>query len=139
MTKMEEQNYTLIIGRLTVQSSYIKNVERPATTGFDTIQILITPERDWRIKTYAIDQDIHVHEIAPSLENADYWLQHIQKHYGDVLDATHIIEIPNIRDDLLVACKLGEAGLNPTLEVSELGFAFWNPDDKEYKTRSHPV
>ena len=52
---------TLIIGVLTVESSYAQNSERPSRGVPDTVQFWIDPGGAWRIRTYAIDHDIHPH------------------------------------------------------------------------------
>ena len=61
--------FTLILAVLTVESSYLQEVERPTKNVPDTVQFWFTPDSQWRIKTFAIDHDIHVHRIgAPGSE-----------------------------------------------------------------------
>ena len=51
----------LVIFFLTVKSSYSADTEEPATDeAFDTIQFFESGTGGWRIKTYAMDQDVHV-------------------------------------------------------------------------------
>jgi hypothetical protein len=57
--------FTLVLAILTTESSYAQNVERAATAVPDTIQFWLTPEKQWRIRTYAIDHDIHVYGVGP--------------------------------------------------------------------------
>src|SRR5207245_4972487 len=55
---------TLVLAVLSVQSSYRNNTEKPASDVCDTVQWWITPDNTWRIKTFALDHDIHVHEVG---------------------------------------------------------------------------
>jgi hypothetical protein len=55
--------FVLVVVLLTVESSYLRNTERPVDGVSDTVQFCFTHDRDWRIKTYAMDHDIHVHVI----------------------------------------------------------------------------
>lgn len=53
-------NSTLVIFFLSVQSSYAENTEADATEdAFDTVQFYESERGSWRIKTYAVDQDVH--------------------------------------------------------------------------------
>lgn len=55
----------LLVFQLAVQSSYTDNVEHEADGNqFDTVQWWFSESETWRIKTFAIDQDIHTHCIA---------------------------------------------------------------------------
>src|SRR5262245_21305082 len=55
---------TLIIGILTIESSYAQNTERPSRGVPDTLQFWIAPDRAWRIRTYATDHDIHPYSLG---------------------------------------------------------------------------
>jgi len=55
---------TLILGILNIESSYLDNLERPAGAVPDTVQFWFAPDSQWRTKTYAIDHDIHIHQVA---------------------------------------------------------------------------
>src|SRR5216684_2122170 len=54
----------LVLALLTVESSYTQNIERPASKTPDTLQFWIAPDGTWRIKTYAIDEDVHIHRLG---------------------------------------------------------------------------
>ena len=54
----------LILFILNVESSYAQNIERPRETHPDTIQFLWVDGEAWRIKTYAVDRDVHVWSLA---------------------------------------------------------------------------
>jgi len=58
-----------VIFFLTIRSSYLDNTEEVASeSAFDTVQLLAREEGSWRIKTYAMDQDVHVCRIGASPE-----------------------------------------------------------------------
>lgn len=54
---------TLIVFRLSFESSYAQDFERAGGKRFDTVQWWIGKAGAWRVKTYAIDSDIHPHRI----------------------------------------------------------------------------
>jgi hypothetical protein len=115
------------------------NVEKPAGQVPDTVQWWITPDATWRIKTFAIDHDIHIHSLSESTDNAvDFAVENTKKHYGDVLGKIHVIKFSDASDSRAVADALSQAGLANQLETSEQGFAFWNPDGGKYQTQTRP-
>ena len=59
-----EGPFTLIVAILSIESSYLDEVERPVKDVPDTVQFWLTSASQWRIKTYAIDHDIHVHRLG---------------------------------------------------------------------------
>jgi hypothetical protein len=129
----------LVVATLTVQSSYKDNVEKPAGRVPDTIQWWITPDTMWRIKTFAIDHDIHIYSLEKSPGDAiQVATENTKKHYGDVLGDLHVIEIADVTDPAAIAAALSKAGLSNQLEASPQGFAFWNPDNAKYTTQSQP-
>ncbi len=78
----------LLVFKLTVQSSYIENYEETGDElNFDTLQWWITKDETWRIKTFAKDSDIHIHQIAGRVE-VETAIENTKKHYGDVIEKT---------------------------------------------------
>ena len=74
---------TLIVGRLTVQSSYLRNEETAATPDrFDTVQWWLGGPRGWRIRTYAADLDIHLHRFDPVADVADFAVRSTAANWG---------------------------------------------------------
>ncbi len=126
----------LVVALLSTESSYKSEIERPATSLEDTIQFAIAAE-PWRIRTYAIDHDIHIYAIGARLEvrSAE---AHIDKHYGDILKKRYTLKFKNPKDSKEVARVLMDAGLKGTLVVAPAGFAFYNPDRQQYRTQSEP-
>ena len=129
----------LVVARLNVKSSYTGNREEPADEAFDTVQFYFPVESadGWRIRTYAIDKDIHVHRFH-GLRNhisdpIDYARGHIARVYDDVLDRLTVLRLSG---DL--AADAATPGLaNGSVEyATQQGFAFWNPDGSKYTTKS---
>ena len=135
--------FTLILAILTVESSNLNNVERPARGVPDTVQFWLGSESQWRIKTFAIDHDIHVHRITINNEakriTAEFAQNNIKKTYGDVTAALLTIQFPDPTDEADVARILKENKLTGTLEHVEAGYYFYNPDSGDYKTKSKSV
>src|SRR5947199_7117315 len=131
--------YMLVLAVLSTESSYASEIERPATLGVDTAQFWFGSSGAWRVRTYAIDHDIHVYQVGtpgatPGFqpENAE---AHIKKHYSDVLAKLLVLRFKEPTKKIEVAQVLASQGLSGTLEVSSSGFAFYNPDRGEYKTK----
>lgn len=123
---------------LAVQSSYIDDAEHEAHDGVaDTVQFLATPDGAWRIRTYALDRDVHVWALgALDLDLVQLARESTEKHYGDVLAQTHVIESASGLDGLREALRA--RGLGDALAVSADGYCFWVPDDGDYRSRSMP-
>lgn len=131
------QEFILVLALLTTESSYKSEVERPATKVEDTIQFWFGSEGPWRIRTYAIDHDIHIYSISPSFDEASA-KAHVAKHYAEIVKKQYVIRFKNTTDAKAITKTLREAGLQGTLEVDPSGFAFYNPDNGTYKTQSEP-
>ena len=55
----------LVLFFLTIQSSYHGNTESAATADvFDTVQFYSSAGGNWRIKTYAQDEDAHIWSLG---------------------------------------------------------------------------
>lgn len=133
---------TLVIGILTIESSYKQNTEGPSRGVPDTIQFWIGPDSAWRIRTYATDHDIHPHSLGDlgkiKVRPTEFVRDHIKKHYGDVLASTVVLELPDASDTNAVQKLLKQHKLKGSLEVAQVGFTFWNPDDGHYKSQTTP-
>src|SRR5689334_5838318 len=95
--------FTLIVAVLTVESSYLQEVERPAKNVPDTVQFWFAPDSKWRIKTFAIDHDIHVYRIdafdAGSRLTPEFATNNIKKSYGDVTAKVLTLEFPDPKNE----------------------------------------
>ena len=131
---------TLVLAILNVRSSYLANTEEEVGDGDvpDTLQWWLGDEA-WRIKTFAVDHDIHTYSCGPNkpglLELAQ---QNNLKHYGDVIAAQHVLEFVDCADAENVTAVLASAGLANRLEVAAPNFAFWKPDEARYRSQSTP-
>lgn len=134
---------TLVLAILTIRSSYLRNVEETVPDDGrapDTVQWWIAPTGTWRIKTFALDHDIHTHsigigDVAQTIELA---LTNTRKHYGDVTRSQHVIELADFTDEKATNAAFQASGLEARIEISAGRFAFWKPDDGRYYTQSEP-
>jgi hypothetical protein len=134
---------TLVLAILTVRSSYARRIEErlvdPADVP-DTLQWWIAARGSWRIRTYAIDHDIHTHQVdGDPTRLLTLASEGNRKHYGDVLAAEHVLYFADSHDWSEVDAKFRAIGLEPRLEIAADRFAFWKPDDARYATKSNPV
>ena len=132
---------TLVLTSLSVQSSYLSGAERSLSDRSDvpdTIQWWIAQSGSWRIKTFAIDHDIHTHMIGYGDNLREIALANDRKNYCDVLQAQHVIEFNDVGDDNETNDAFESLGLVPHIEIAAGQFAFWKPDNKDYFTQSEP-
>src|SRR5262249_6828611 len=114
--------FTLVFALLTVQGSYTTNTEAPAEGVPDTIQFWLTPTNQWRIRTYAMDHDIHVYTLGSAAEtkiSTDFALEHIKKHYTNVTASVIVLTFSDPKDKKDVQRVLEDHHLKGILEVSK--------------------
>jgi hypothetical protein len=122
---------------LAVKSSYSRNLEVEASDNeFDTVQFHSCGGDCWRIKTYAMDQDVHAWNIGKVDDLMALARTNTEKHYGDVLTEGYILESDSGLDG--IRFELVDRGLDNHLEISDKGFAFWAPEGTAYRTKSRP-
>jgi len=132
---------TLVIGILAIESSYAQNTERPSRGTPDTVQFWIGPDSVWRIRTYAIDHDIHPHrlgDLGTVKAPTEFAREHIKKHYRDVLASTVVLDLADVSDAKAAQRALAQHRLKGSLEIAKSGFVFWNPDGGPYRTETSP-
>lgn len=134
---------TLIIFKLKVTSSYNQNIERPAEKkSFDTLQFFVQDTTIYRIKTFAMDHDVHIHLVnlrdRTVAQTIDFLITSTHTHYGDVIDKAVFLEIKDRNDQKGIQSLLKKEGLTPYISIRP-DFIFWSPDNKEYKTQSNPL
>jgi hypothetical protein len=133
---------TLVLAVLTVKSSYLQEIEEPLEDAHDipdTLQWWIASENSWRIKTFALDHDIHTHSVdrgGPELVALAQ--SNNLKHYGDVVGTQHVLEFQDSTNLDEVRRVFEQVDLEPRLEVAAGRFAFWKPDEAKYHTQSQP-
>jgi hypothetical protein len=118
---------TLIICLLDVQSSYASDAELPATEhAFDTVQYYASESGTWRIKTFALDHEVHVWPLGESIGDlVEHATAQTQQHFGEVLRACRIFKASGGIDDLRIALVMH--GMPPHLEIDDTGCVFWTP------------
>jgi hypothetical protein len=131
---------TLILAVLSVRSSYARGVEESAAEDqvSDTLQWWVGSPTSWRIKTYALDHDIHTHDVGSRADMVQLAETNNLKHYGDIIKVQHVLEFVDCTDSAEVQRVLGGVNLAGRLEVAAGRFAFWKPDDARYWTQSTP-
>lgn len=131
---------TLLIFKLSVQSSYAENTERDADErNFDTLQWWFSATETWRVKTFAIDDDIHPHLITGPLE-IDLAVENSLKHYGDVIAEQHRVTFVDPSNGSEVEERMHDLGGAAALELAPDGrFGFWNPDRRRYSSKTTPA
>lgn len=132
----------LLLNILSIRSSYKENfeemIEQPDAVP-DTLQWWLSEAGIWRIRTYAIDHDIHTYSVGGEWrEAAQIAKANNLKHYGEVTAAQYEISLLDCTVPTLIAQAFHTVDLVPRLEVSAGRFAFWKPDEAEYRTQSKP-
>ncbi len=128
----------LVLFLLSIKSSYVNDDESEATDEqFDTIQFVQTDKGTWRIKTFAVDEDVHLWSIEAADDIVELAVENTNKHYGDVIDEAFVIE----SEDGIEGLRKGleKQGLSTHLEISPRGPLFWAPPGTQYKTKSSPA
>ena len=132
------QSRTLVLAVLNVKGSFKKNLQEPADRVHDTLQWWIGPHRQWQIRTYSLDHDIHITEVKKGRDALQSALDYIERQYDDKVHAVHVLTFPNVSSTEQVEQVLAKAGLKPNLNVDSQGFAFWTPDGAKYRPQSQP-
>jgi len=132
---------TLLLAILSTKSSYLREVEEPAggpTDVPDTLQWWIGRDVTWRIRTYALDHDIHTYEMRYPTDPVRLAQANNEKNYGDVIARQFRFDFVDCTDRNETDAAFKQANLEPRLEVAADRFAFWKPDDAKYRTQSTP-
>ena len=133
---------TLVLAILTVKSSYARGIEEELAGAGDlpdTLQWWIGRETTWRIKTFALDHDIHTYSVeGGGSELVELARSNNLRNYGDVLGVQHVLELQDCTDRVEVERAFARIELAPRLEVAAGRFAFWKPDDAAYWSQTEP-
>ncbi|WP_255989657.1 hypothetical protein [Chitinolyticbacter albus] len=129
---------TLLVCRLQVVSSYVENTEYEAEgNDVDTVQWWLASDEAWRVRTFGVDFDIHVHHQAAPL-TVEAARVFTEKHYGDVIADVQAFEFASV-DDTSAVNRLVEA-LGGQFDVAPNGrLGIWNPGDTPYRSQSEPA
>lgn len=129
----------LLLFKLTIKSSFKQNIEVAADNGFDTLQFYIHEETIMRIRTYALDHDIHIHQVnlrdKSVAETMEMLIQTTKIHYGDAIEKE--IEL-TFTDRAELQSLLKKEGLLTLVEAGE-NYLYWKPDKEKYKNQSNPL
>ena len=133
----------LFLAVLSVKGSYSRDLElsvEDANDVPDTLQWWFGARGCWRIRTYALDHDIHTYEIGNSAQTTlELAKKNNEKNYGDVIAAQHEIHFVDCANRGELEAEFRLIGLAPRLEIDVNGrYAYWKPDDAEYLTKSSP-
>lgn len=131
----------LVIAVLTIKSSYTGGEEIPLGGPEevpDTVQWWFSDRGCWRIRTYAVDHDVHVLAVNDSpkatLEMAK---QNNQKNYADIIKVQYQLRFSDCTTESEVQAEFRKVGLVPRLQFQDQ-FVFWKPDETDYWTQSSP-
>jgi hypothetical protein len=132
----------LVLAILSVKSSYSRELEI-ALDGKDdipdTLQWWFGEGGCWRIRTYAMDHDIHAYVIGNSPQTTlELAKKNNLKNYGDVIKVQHVIHFADCTDRSEVEAEFERIGLAPRIEIDPSRFVFWKPDEAVYSTKSTP-
>ncbi|KQV88756.1 hypothetical protein [Rhizobacter sp. Root1221] len=131
---------TLHVYKLAIQSSYTNNTEEAADPEhFDTVQWWVTTDGAWRIRTFAADNDVHLHHVQAPVE-VDVLRETTQRNYEDVIADAFQIDLPDLQDADAITLAMGAFGGATALEIDRNGarFAFWNPLRLSFASQSEP-
>jgi hypothetical protein len=82
----------------------------------------------WRIRTYALDHDIHAYQIANSLQTTlELAKKNNRDNYGDIIQSQHLIHFVDCANPAELEAEFGRIGLVPWVEIvtrSSLSFCF---------------
>jgi hypothetical protein len=130
----------LLLAVLSVKSSYSREEEIPLENADDipdTLQWWFGEGGCWRIRTYALDHDVHAYQIGNSLQTTvELAKKNNQDNYGDVIAAQHVIHFVDCSNRGELEAEFGRIGLVPRLQFDLSQFVFWKPDDAVYLTKS---
>ncbi len=131
----------MFVSSLNVASSYANDIAEDVGTGTpDTMQWWIGSTESFRIRTYALDHDIHVHGMAAGGPDiVDLARGNAERTYADLITMQTLIVIDDPEDDEAIADAFRAAGLDANVEIADR-FLFWLPDHGGvYRSKSEPV
>jgi len=132
----------LLLAVLSIKSSYSREIETSLDgTGDipDTLQWWFGEGGCWRIRTYAMDHEIHGYRIGNSRQTTlELAKKNNLDHYGDIIKIQHALHFVDCANKVELQAEFGRIGLVPRVEIDASRFAFWKPDETEYLTKSTP-
>lgn len=133
----------LLLALLSVKSSYSREIETALENTDDvpdTLQWWFGDGGCWRLRTYALDHDIHAHQVANSLQTTlELAKKNNHDNYGDIVKSQYLVHFVNCTNQAELEAEFGRIGLVPRVEIVAGQFAFWKPDEAAYSTKSTPT
>lgn len=136
-----ENEFNLIIFKLGIKSSFVQNKEEKADKLFDTLQFWINKDSIIRIRTFAVDHDIHIHQVGlrGSIKNTiQFLIESTEKHYEDIVQGKYFLNIEDAQDKNKIKAAFKAVKLKPNLVVTPYS-CYWNPDGMKYLNISKPL
>jgi hypothetical protein len=132
----------LLLAVLSIKSSYSREEEsllEGADDIPDTLQWWFGEGGCWRIRTFALDHDVHAYQIGNSLQTTLELAKKNNHHnYGDIIAAQHVIHFVDCANRVELEAEFGRIGLVLRLQFDLSRFVFWKPDEAVYLTKSSP-
>lgn len=121
----------LIVGILNIRSSFRQDVDaRARGAEADTVQWWVENGVAWRIRTFAMDGDVHVDFIGVDFvggESTGALIAHIERNYGEFLSEIRVVEFRGRQNPARRREMLDRAGLGAGFVRVPQGFSYWNP------------
>ena len=121
--------------------SYANNVERVVTEDDDvpdTVQWWVPSAGPiWRIRTCALDHDIHPHRIEKVDAGLAFARSTTRKHYSEVLRSEHEVAVDSIAD-VMTYRAFEAASLDGHYKYIDDNYVLWTPDAAPYLTQTTP-
>lgn len=135
----QRDNCTWLIYVLTVEGSYLQDVDRQAIGCPDTYQCWITPNEVFDVRTFAIDKDVRVLRVDyPG--HVDDPIQYFQEvaleTYGDIIADSYLIDVAAGLSTEHLREKVKALGLHANVQDTPFGFPLWLPEDAKYWSQS---
>src|SRR5215831_20875525 len=131
---------TWLIFPLTIEGSYLQNLEHPAQGPCDSFQYWITPKVGYDIRTFAIDKTIRVLRLGLSqkkeAELESMLLGIARRTYDGIIAREIRIEATAADTTNGLVDRVSAAGLFPHVEWTALDFPLWLPEHADYRSLS---
>jgi hypothetical protein len=131
---------TWFIFPLTIEGSYLQNLERPAQGTCDSFQYWITPKVGYDIRTFAIDRTTRVLKLDLSLKKPEdlesLLLGIARRTYKGIIEREIRIHVTAVDTSKALVDKVSAAGLFPHADWTALDFPLWLPEHADYRSLS---
>ena len=135
----KREHCTWLIYVLTVEGSYLQDIERPAIGCPDTYQCWITPNEVFDVRTFAIDKDVRILRVdcAGRVDDPIRYFQEVAvETYGDIIADSYRIDAPAGLSTERLREKVKALGLHANVQDTPFGFPLWLPEDAKYWSQS---